>query len=63
MTPKAYKTGAAQASATVQETDFKGLRKLQSLNPAQFASGVLLYDGSQAHSFGSGLWAVPLSAL
>lgn len=52
-----------KASATVQASDFKGLRKLQSLNAVAFASGVLLYDGTQAQSFGPGLWAVPLLAL
>lgn len=52
-----------KAAATVQASDFKGLKKLQSLAGAAFTTGIVLYDGTQALSFGSGLWAVPLSAL
>lgn len=52
-----------KASATVDAGDFKGLRKLQSMAGTQFSSGIVLYDGAQALSFGDRLWAVPLSAL
>ncbi|WP_382204250.1 ATP-binding protein [Hydrogenophaga defluvii] len=52
-----------KAAATVQASDFKGLKKLQSLTGDAFTTGIVLYDGTQALSFGSGLWAVPLSAL
>ena len=52
-----------KAAATVQTSDFKGLKKLQSLTGDAFTTGIVLYDGTQALSFGSGLWAVPLSAL
>ena len=52
-----------KASATVNTSDFKGLKKLQSLAGGAFTTGLVLYDGSQALSFGDGLWAVPLAAL
>lgn len=52
-----------KAAATVQASDFKGLKKLRSLAGTAFTTGIVLYDGTQALSFGSGLWAVPLSAL
>jgi hypothetical protein len=52
-----------KAAATVQASDFKGLKKLQSLAGDAFTTGIVLYDGTQALPFGAGLWAVPLSAL
>ena len=52
-----------KASATVQASDFKGLKKLQALAGDAFKTGLVLYDGHQALSFGDGLWAVPLAAL
>lgn len=52
-----------KASATVDGADFKGLRKFQALAGAQFHSGIVLYDGTQALPFGDGFWAVPLAAL
>jgi predicted AAA+ superfamily ATPase len=52
-----------KASATVHASDFKGLKKLQSLAGGTFKTGLVLYDGHQALSFGNGLWAVPLAAL
>ena len=52
-----------KASATVNSSDFKGLKKLQSLAGDTFKTGLVLYDGHQALSFGDGLWAVPLAAL
>jgi predicted AAA+ superfamily ATPase len=52
-----------KASATVNANDFKGLKKLQSLSGDAFTTGLVLYDGHQALSFGPGLWAVPLAAL
>lgn len=52
-----------KASATVQMSDFKGLRKLRELAGAQFVTGIVLYDGIQALSFDDGLWAVPLDRL
>ena len=52
-----------KASATVSASDFKGLKKLQSLAGDAFITGLVLYDGHQALAFGDGLWAVPLAAL
>jgi uncharacterized protein len=52
-----------KAAATVLPQDFKGLKKLQSQAGDGFTTGIVLYDGTQTHSFGNGLWAVPLSAL
>ena len=52
-----------KAAASVQASDFKGLRKLREISGAQFVTGIVLYDGTQALSFGDGLWAVPLNRL
>src|SRR5574343_511938 len=52
-----------KASATVSASDFRGLKKLQALAGEAFITGVVLYDGHQALSFGHDLWAVPLAAL
>jgi len=52
-----------KAAASVQLSDFKGLRKLHELTGAQFVTGIVLYDGTQALSFGDKLWAVPLDRL
>ena len=52
-----------KASATVQVSDFKGLRRLASLAGSSFVSGVVLYDGEHVLPFGEGLWAVPLTCL
>jgi predicted AAA+ superfamily ATPase len=52
-----------KAAASVQASDFKGLRRLRDCAGAQFVTGIVLYDGAHALSFGGGLWAVPLSRL
>ncbi len=52
-----------KAAATVQASDFRGLRKLQESVGARFANGVVLYDGESALPFGDRLWAVPISYL
>ncbi len=52
-----------KASATVNASDFKGLKRLKALAGDAFVTGLLLYDGTQALPFGDGLWAVPLAAL
>lgn len=52
-----------KAAASVQVQDFKGLRKLQNHTGTDFLTGIVLYDGDKALSFGDGLWAVPLAAL
>jgi len=51
---------AVKATASVNSGDFKGLHKLRELVGAPFVTGIVLYDGTQALSFGEGLWAVPL---
>jgi len=52
-----------KASATVNPSDFKGLRKLQRVSGKRFAAGVVLYDGEISASFGNGMFAVPLRIL
>ena len=52
-----------KASATVKQSDLRGLKKLASLAGAQFKMGVLLYDGDETMPLGDGIWAAPLSSL
>jgi predicted AAA+ superfamily ATPase len=52
-----------KASATVKDTDLRGLRKLASLAGDDFKMGVLLYDGDETLPLGDRLWAAPLSTL
>ena len=52
-----------KAGATVTAADFRGLRKLREGAGKHFRTGVVLYDGDVAASFGEGLYAVPLSEL
>ena len=52
-----------KAAATVQARDFKGLKRLQAHTGKDFITGIVLYDGDKALSFGDGMWAVPLAAL
>lgn len=52
-----------KAAATVSGADFKGLRRLKDHTGKDFVTGIVLYDGDKALSFGEGLWAVPLAAL
>lgn len=52
-----------KATATIKETDFRGLKKLASLAGKQFKMGVLLYDGTETMTLGGGIWAAPLSSL
>lgn len=52
-----------KATATVKESDLRGLRKLSSLAGDQFKMGVLLYDGDETMPLGDGIWAAPLSSL
>ncbi len=49
-----------QASATVVNSDFKGLRKLKSDEGDRFKSGAVLYDGEVCGSFGDGMYAIPI---
>lgn len=52
-----------KASATVKASDFAGHRTLSEACGARFASGIVLYDGTEVVSFGDRLIAVPLSLL
>jgi hypothetical protein len=52
-----------KASATVKDSDLRGLKKLASVAGDQFKMGVLLYDGTETMPLGDGLWAAPLSTL
>lgn len=52
-----------KASATVRESDLRGLRKLAGLAGDQFKLGVLLYDGDETLPLGDNIWAAPISTL
>lgn len=52
-----------KASATVKQSDFKGLKKLKDACDEQFSTGVVFYDGETILPFGDKLFAVPISVL
>ena len=52
-----------KASATVNEKDFKGLKKLAALSGERFTRGILLYDGEDSMPLGENIWATPFSSL
>jgi len=52
-----------KASATVNQHDLKGLKKLAKLSGDQFKMGVLLYDGQETLPMGNNIWAAPISTL
>lgn len=52
-----------KAAATVNEADFRGLRKLRDAAGKRFVAGVILYDGSATINFHDGLFAVPVRKL
>jgi predicted AAA+ superfamily ATPase len=52
-----------KAGGTVTTKDFRGIRKLKTAVGNRFKSGVVLYDGETAVSFGDGLYAIPIRAL
>ena len=52
-----------KAAASVSAGDLVGLRKLASLAGKKFASGIVLYDGSDTLPIGERIWAVPISTL
>jgi predicted AAA+ superfamily ATPase len=52
-----------KAAASVNASDFNGLRALAGETGMRFVRGVILYDGERILPFGPGLHAVPLSAL
>lgn len=52
-----------KASATVRESDLRGLKRLASVAGDQFRLGVILYDGAETLPLGDRLWAAPISSL
>ncbi|MCK5690036.1 ATP-binding protein [Myxococcota bacterium] len=52
-----------KASATITNSDFRGLRKLQASAGKYFKTGAVLYDGEATVPFGKGLWAIPIRRL
>ena len=52
-----------KASATVRDSDFRGLRRLKAAAGDRFSCGVVLYNGERSLQFGPGLYAVPLHSL
>jgi predicted AAA+ superfamily ATPase len=50
-----------KASSTVKSGDFKGLKYLGDLLGDRFLRGIVLYTGDQPVSFGSNLYALPVS--
>ena len=52
-----------KATATVKESDLRGLRKLSTLAGVKFKMGVLLYDGDETMPLGNDIWAAPISSL
>jgi hypothetical protein len=52
-----------KAGATVNSTDFRGLRKLATGSGDDFKLGIVLYDGVRALPFGDRLFAAPISCL
>lgn len=52
-----------KASATVRDSDFKGLRRLQRQVGKKLKSGILLYDGERILPFGDAMLAVPINLL
>ena len=52
-----------KAAATVNSTDFRGLRKLRGAAGDRFAAGVVIYDGEITAGFGDRMFAVPIRRL
>ena len=52
-----------KAAASVNQADFRGLRKLKAASGDRFAGGVVLYDGEISAGFGESMYAVPIRAL
>ena len=52
-----------KAAATVNTSDFKGLRKLAAATGDDFKLGLVLYDGDLTLPFGKHLFAAPISCL
>jgi len=52
-----------KARATVNGSDFRGLRSLAEVTGDRFLRGIVLHTGREAVAFGERLWALPMSAL
>lgn len=52
-----------KASATVTQSDFRGLRQLKEALGERFACGLVLHDSDRATPFGENLYAAPVSYL
>jgi len=52
-----------KATATVKESDLRGLKRLASIAGDAFKLGVILYDGTETLPLGAHFWAAPLSTL
>jgi len=52
-----------KAGATIQPSDFSGLRKIQATYPDKFTCGAVLYDGEVCASYGNNLFLVPIRML
>lgn len=52
-----------KAASTLDNDDFKGLRKLRELAGNQFKLGVVLYTGPHIARFGEGMYGLPISCL
>ncbi len=52
-----------KASATVRDSDFRGLRRLRTAAGDRFSCGAVLYNGERSLRFGENLYAVPLRSL
>lgn len=52
-----------KAGATITAEDFKGLRHLAEAAGDRFHRGVLLYGGKESLPFGTGLYALPITAI
>lgn len=61
--PKRIYGVEVKSSASIGQSDFKGLRKLEELSKGKFQKGIVLYTGERAVSFAQNLQAVPLSVL
>lgn len=52
-----------KASATIRQSDLRGLKKLAGLAGASLKMGIVLYDGDEILPLGDRFWAAPLSTL
>jgi hypothetical protein len=52
-----------KATATVKESDLRGLKRLANNAGDTFKLGVILYDGTETLPLGAHFWAAPLSTL